>query len=48
MEEIVENNYKKIATIEKMSIARTVGDMAFHRESKFDGISNRRKNRRNC
>ena len=39
MEEIIEGCYQKIATIEKASIARTVGNMVFHRESKTDGIS---------
>lgn len=48
MEEIIENCYKKIATIEKSAIARTVGNMMFHHEAKTDGISNRRKSRRDC
>ena len=48
MEEIVEENYKKIATIEKSSIAKTVGNMAFHREFRSDGLSDRSKNRRYC
>lgn len=43
MEEIIEQNYKRIATIEKSAIARTVGNMAFHKESKYDGISNGEK-----
>lgn len=40
MEREIDNCYKKIATIEKSAIARTIGNMAFHRASKFDGISN--------
>ena len=43
MEEVIEKNYKRVATIEKSAIARTIGNMAFHRESKFDGISNGEK-----
>ena len=48
MEKVIDNCYKKIATIEKSAIARTVGNMALHRDSKYDGISNRRKNRKDC
>ena len=43
MEEVIEANYKKIATIEKSAIARTVGNMALHKESKYDGISDGEK-----
>ena len=43
MEDIVEGCYKKIATIEKSAIARTIRDMAFHLDSKFDGVSNGEK-----
>ena len=43
MEDIIEKYYKKIATIEKSSIVRTVGNMVLHKNSKYDGISNRRK-----
>lgn len=43
MEEILEGNYQKIATIEKTAIARTIRDMTFHLESKYDGISNGEK-----
>ena len=39
MEEIIESCYKQIATIEKSAIARTVGNMAFHRDSRTDGVS---------
>ena len=48
MEEIIEKYYKRIATIEKSAIARTIGNMVFHHKSKTDGISNRRKGRKNC
>lgn len=44
MEEIVEENYKKIATIEKSSIVKTFGNMALHRENRKDGLSDRSKN----
>lgn len=40
----MEKYYKKIATIEKKSIAKTVGNMVFHLKAKIDGISNRSKN----
>ena len=43
MEEVVEENYKKIATIEKSSIIRTVGNMALHRENRNDGLSDGQK-----
>ena len=43
MEEVIEANYKRIATIEKSAIARTVGNMALHKESKYDGISDGEK-----
>lgn len=43
MEEVIEGCYQKIATIEKTAIARTVRDMAFHLDSKYDGISNGEK-----
>lgn len=43
MEEVVEENYKKIATIEKSSIIRTVGNMALHRENRNDGLSDGKK-----
>ena len=43
MEEVIEANYKRIATIEKSAIARTVGNMAIHKESRFDGISDGEK-----
>ena len=43
MEEVIEDCYKKIATIEKTAIARTIGNMALHKDSKFDGISNGEK-----
>lgn len=48
MEEVIEGCYQKIATIEKSAIAKTLGNMALHKKSKWDGISNRRKNRKNC
>lgn len=43
MEEVIEGCYQRIATIEKSAIAKTVGNMAFHREAKIDGISNGEK-----
>jgi len=43
IENKIEACYKKIATMEKSAIARTVGNTIFHRKSKYDGVSNRRK-----